>query len=157
SEDFGPTLAEREALSQAAGSETTEVHPADYARQRVDWQAADTDEEAETADAALDPAAYARQQLEALETGQEPTAPATEAEPTASTPAVYPRRQRASLGGASAGSPEGGRARAARANGTRARKCAEPERGVRALRSESRRGLVTRGQPQDHSRRPFVL
>ncbi|HLV37498.1 MAG TPA: transglycosylase domain-containing protein, partial [Spirillospora sp.] len=157
SEDFGPTLAEREALSQAAGSETTEVHPADYARQRVDWQAADTDEEAETADAALDPAAYARQQLEALETGQEPTAPATEAEPTASDPAAYARQQLAQLGGVSTTEPEAEQELADPAQVELARKFRETERQVRALRQQYRNGLITRDQLQEQLRQQLIL
>lgn len=154
SDDFGPALAEREALSQALGTETTEVHPADYARQRVDWLAAEPEEEVETEDAALDPGAYARQQLEALQSGQEPQAPVTE--PAPSDPAAYARQQLAQLGGTggvSTTEPE----LADPAQVELTRKFQETERRVRALRQQYQGGLITRDQLQEELRKQLIL
>ncbi|MBZ0301163.1 MAG: hypothetical protein K8J31_15555, partial [Anaerolineae bacterium] len=44
SDDFGPALAERDALTKAASGDLTEIHPEDYARQRVDWLASEGEE-----------------------------------------------------------------------------------------------------------------
>jgi membrane peptidoglycan carboxypeptidase len=153
-DDFGfgdPSQAEREALEQALSSQSTEINAADYARQRVDWLSEDTDEDADTA-AAPDPGAYARQQIEALQSGQDSQA-AVPTEPVPDDPAAYARQQIAQLGGAgvSAAEPQ------APVEDELTRKFRETERQVRALRQQYRSGLITREQLQEQLRKYLVL
>jgi membrane peptidoglycan carboxypeptidase len=145
----GPAQAEREALEQAVSSQSTEINPADYARQRVDWLAEEAGEEAETA-ATPDPGAYARQQIEALQSDQA----AVPTEPTPEDPGAYARQQIAQLGGVSTAEPE---AAAPSAQEELVRKFQETERQVRTLRQQYRSGLITREQLQEQLRKYLVL
>lgn len=152
--DFsGPAQAEREALEQAVSSESTEINAADYARQRVDWLAEEADEDAETA-ATPDPGEYARQQIEALQSGQDSQA-AVPTEPVPEDPAAYARQQVAQLGGVSTTEPEAPAAPSAEE--ALAQKFEETERQVRALRQQYRSGLITREQLQEQLRKYLVL
>jgi membrane peptidoglycan carboxypeptidase len=157
SDDFGPAQAEREALEQAVNSQSTEINAADYARQRVDWLTEDADEDAETA-AAPDPGAYARQQIEALQSGGDSQV-AVPTEPTPEDPADYARQQIAQLGGSTGGvstvEPEAPAPASAQEELTR--KFQETERQVRALRQQYRGGLITREQLQEQLRKYLVL
>jgi membrane peptidoglycan carboxypeptidase len=154
--DFGsPTQAEREALTQAltGGDQSTEVHPADFARQQIDWLTSAGDEDSETAEAAADPGAYARQQLAALQQDTQadiPTAPPTEAP---SDPAAYARRQLEQLGGVTTTEPQA----LDPAQAELARKFQDTERQVRALRQQYRSGQITRDQLQQELRKYLVL
>lgn len=155
--DFGsPTQAEREALEQAA-SDATEIHPADFARQRVDWLTEeDAGPDGETA-AAVDPEAYARQQIEALQSGQNTEATPTEIVPEEAgtdDPAAYARQQIAELSGEAAPTePEP----AAPEVDELSQKFQETERQVRALRQQYRDGTITRDQLQQQLRQYLVL
>ena len=158
--DFGDeALPERQVLSQAAqaeqtGDEATELHPADYARQQLDWLTSDQQDEQGTV---ASPEDYARQQLAALEAEQagQPAQPEqADVVPSASDPAAIARQQVEKLSGSQ---PAPAAPQVELPEAILAAKFRDTEQKVRALRQQYQNGQMTREQLQARLRDYLIL